>query len=128
MNQTSHFKSCPGCNSLNSPQAGFCQSCGRQFSGSAPPVNTHQLASQPSRGIPVMVAIIVASLCIGGWFGNILNGQVIKGLAILLATIVLGVITGGLALIVIYPTSIIDAVMGTHKLGEGKILGTWEFF
>ncbi|MGO8748919.1 MAG: hypothetical protein ACLQNE_23385 [Thermoguttaceae bacterium] len=67
------------------------------------------------------------SLVIVG-LGQMLLGQTIKGVVMLIAAMVLGVLTVGLAIVVVWPVSAIDAYMIAKKLREGKSVGEWEFF
>lgn len=55
-------------------------------------------------------------------------GQVLKGVVILLATIVIGALTAGVGSIVIWIIAMIDASKIGKKLEAGQSVGEWEFF
>jgi len=59
---------------------------------------------------------------------QILFGQVAKGLAILGAAFVLGIITGGITFFLVAPIAIIDGFMVGNVLKAGQPVGKWEFF
>lgn len=75
---------------------------------------------------PVLMGIL-SGLCIAG-LGQVILGQKIKGLVILLGSMVLAVLTGGISIFVTWPAGGIDAYLIAKKLKEGKSVGQWEFF
>lgn len=85
------------------------------------------VGSMPVRENHVLIVVLL-SIFIGGWVGNIMNGQVTKGIVVLVANILLGVVTCGFALIITWPVSLIDAILGARKVEQGHKLGEWEMF
>ena len=75
---------------------------------------------------PVFMGIL-SGCCIAG-LGQVILGQKIKGLVILLGSMVLAVLTGGISIFVTWPAGGIDAYLIAKKLKEGKSVGQWEFF
>lgn len=73
-----------------------------------------------------VVATILSILLVG--LGQMINGQLIKGLLMLLGGIVLGAITGGVVSVVVWIISGIDAYMCANKLKQGKPIGRFSFF
>ncbi len=55
-------------------------------------------------------------------------GQVIKGVVILLGSMVLGALTAGVSILVTWPVGGIDAYLIAKKLKDGRSVGQWEFF
>ena len=60
--------------------------------------------------------------------GQIMNKQTIKGIVVLLASIVLCVVTLGLAVLVIYPVAMIDAYTNANRLNRGEVVRQWHWF
>lgn len=77
-------------------------------------------------GHTLMVALV--SIFIGGWLGNIINGQAAKGVVILFLSIIFAMVTCGASFIITYPLSLIDAILGARKVEGGYLLGPWELF
>ena len=69
---------------------------------------------------------IVSFLILG--LGQILMGQVKKGVAILLLSLFFMFSTGMLVALIVYPISVIDAYKIAKKIKAGKEVGEWEFF
>ena len=124
--------------------SGFCQSCGTQVMASAfachqcgTPVNgggrsrgsqgggDRISASNPPKD-PALMGLL-SGCCIMG-LGQMMLGQVGKGVVILLGSIVLNVLTVGVASFVVLPLAGIDAYLIAKKLREGQAVGQWEFF
>lgn len=74
------------------------------------------------------IIVVLVSIFVGGWLGNILNGQIGKGVLSLAISILLAIFTCGMSLIVTYPLVLVDAILGARKVENGQILGQWEFF
>jgi hypothetical protein len=55
-------------------------------------------------------------------------GQVIKGVVILVAGIVLSTVTSGIAGLPVWIVAMIDANNIAKKLASGRPVGQWEFF
>lgn len=60
--------------------------------------------------------------------GAIYNGQAIKGIVMMLVGMVASVLTGGLALLVLYPAMVADAALIAAKLQRGDPVREWDFF
>ena len=60
--------------------------------------------------------------------GQMYNGQVLKGIVLLVACAVLGAATAGIGAAVIWIVGIIDASNIAKKINAGKQVGPWEFF
>ena len=150
------FKICPQCQTQHPVDALACNVCGHVFrtkfhnplnqtqaffSGQAQSPHPHFAQNQPfpppapfshsphqqyNSGHPLLVFFLC--LCIGGWVGNIVNGQTLKGIAMLVLSVVFAVFTGGLGLIITYPLTFIDAMIGANKVARGHVLQEWEFF
>ncbi|MFA0782122.1 hypothetical protein, partial [Fervidibacter sacchari] len=73
-----------------------------------------------------VVAGLLSFLIVG--LGQIYNGQVAKGLVLLVSAIVLGVLTACIGWLVVAVVSIVDAVMIAKKLQQGQAVGEWEWF
>ena len=73
-----------------------------------------------------VVAGLLSFLIVG--LGQIYNGQVAKGLVLLVSAIVLGVLTACIGSLVVAVVSIVDAVMIAKKLQQGQAVGEWEWF
>ena len=72
-------------------------------------------------------AVMLSVCCLTG-LAQIYNKQVLKGVVLLVASIVLGVFSGGLAWLVTWPISIIDACLIAQKLNRGQAVKEWEWF
>ena len=75
----------------------------------------------------IAIAVILSLCCITG-FGQIYNKQAMKGIAILLASILFGVFSGGISFLITWPLSVIDAYLIATKLNRGQAVGEWEWF
>lgn len=60
--------------------------------------------------------------------GQIVMGQVKKGAALLIGSMILGFFTAGISAAITIPLSTIDAYLIAKKIKEGKIVDEWEFF
>lgn len=70
---------------------------------------------------------LLSGLCIAG-LGQMVMGQVTKGVVFLLGAMTLGVITFGASIIVTWPAMGIDAYMVAKKLQRGEPVTEWECF
>lgn len=122
--QAPHF--CEQCGAQLGPTARYCAACGSPSGpeGSLPVDPTGVGPNQKPIG-PWPAAI--CSLLIAG-LGQMLLGQAAKGVLILLLAIVIGALTAGLAIVVIWPAAAIDAYCIAKKLRAGATVHTWEFF
>ncbi|MHB8637689.1 MAG: hypothetical protein ACYC96_14575 [Fimbriimonadaceae bacterium] len=80
------------------------------------------------------ILVVVLSIFIGGWLGSILNGQVMKGIAILVAAFacfMLGIITFGLGLPLLglfHIAAAVDAIIIANRKTKGEQFAEWDFF
>lgn len=118
---------CPTCGAQTNPSQAICLQCGTGlqgsqgfggFSGSGKMI-------QPS-GKSASTAVLLSCLLNGA--GQMYLGQTMKGVAILVGSIVLGVLTGGIATLPILIINLIDASKIGKKLESGQSVGEWEFF
>ncbi len=72
------------------------------------------------------IAALLSFLVTG--VGQMYNGQVTKGIVLLLGQIALTVATSGAAFPVLWIISIVDAALIANKLKQGQAVGEWEFF
>ena len=123
---------CPKCGVRQYKIKNFCYSCGK-------PVNEIQeictsCGVNVKKGKSVVTgdgmhpAIPAALSFFLTGLGQILNGQVAKGITCLVGSMALGFITLGLSAIVTTPLVIVDAYLIAKKRKEGKQVGEWEFF
>lgn len=146
------FKQCPQCAATNPVAAQLCWSCETPFVMSPPPSNPPvQNASayshppnayinppapsyakgmiQVPAGSHSVVLVAVLSILFGGWVGMLINRQVVKGLVYgLLISGLLTLVTCGLAAIIVYPLTIVDAIMVANRLNRGEAVKEWQFF
>lgn len=117
---------CPDCGKDVSRRAPTCPNCGTVImAGRASGATKEICASNPPKD-PLTMALLSAC-CIAG-LGQILLGQVTKGVAMLLGSIVLAVATAGISALITWPLMGIDAYMVASRLKEGCVLGEWDFF
>ena len=74
----------------------------------------------------VAAAVILALLFNGA--GQMMNKQVTKGIVLLLSAIVLGVVTLGVAWLVITTLALVDAICIANRLNRGEPVGPWQWF
>jgi len=78
-------------------------------------------------GHSVFVAAILSLCCILG-FGQFYNGQMIKGVVLILVSIVAAVITAGFSILLTLPVSILDAILIAQRLNRGETVRDWQWF
>lgn len=120
---------CPNCKTENEDGSKFCINCSSGLSSSdsgrvGSAVSTTSSAIAPAQA-KNPIASLLLSLLLAGGAGQIYNGQVIKGIAIIAGYFLLSwtclvplalSVYGGL-----------DAYAQAFKINEGKTLGDWEF-
>jgi TM2 domain-containing membrane protein YozV len=122
-------KFCSKCGSQLGDEDRFCAVCGSPqngpaagaaFAGAGDAVTPDKLRVSP--GAAAVLSLLVAGL------GQMLNGQLPKGLCILAAGLVLGGSTFGFGAPVIWVLSAVDAYLCAKKLAQGQSIGAWSFF
>lgn len=114
---------CPNCRAETHPQAIVCIKCGIGLSGATAAGGKLSPTGQSME--PAIAALV--SFFIPG-IGQIILGQGIKGVVILIVGAVLCVFTFCIALLIVSPAAAIDAYLIAQKLKQGKSVGEWEFF
>ena len=98
-----------------------------------PPQHHYPAAGQPASliyppaGVSGGVAALLSLFCLAG-LGQMVLGQVGKGLTILLGSIVLAAVTGGMSALVTQILVAVDAYQIGRKLQQGRPVGKWEWF
>lgn len=128
-------KFCANCGQAVNPNQAICLGCGCALpqaqmnngmnNGINNPQNAGQKSIQPS-GKSASTAVLLSCLVTG--LGQMYLGQVLKGVAILLAGIIIGTITAGVGGLVIWIVAMVDANKIGKKLEAGQSVGEWEFF
>ena len=80
------------------------------------PAGTHSV------GTAIILALLITGL------GQIYNKQGMKGLVILLISVVLAAFTCGLSIILTHPFAFIDAIMVAQRLNRGEAIREWQCF
>lgn len=70
---------------------------------------------------------VLSGCCITG-LGQIILGQTLKGVALLVGSVVLMAATSGISLLIALPVIAIDAYLIGKKLEAGNPVEEWEFF
>ena len=103
---------------------------------SAPPLYPQPLASPSIRqpGIVQMTAgthsvgtALILALLITG-LGQVYNKQAMKGLLILLISVILAAFTCGLSILLTHPFAFIDAILIAQRLNRGEAISEWQCF
>ncbi|MBR1966342.1 MAG: hypothetical protein IKA22_07010 [Lentisphaeria bacterium] len=95
-------------------------------------MNQNQFQQQPQQQQNVVnpkspfLAELLSCLIVG--VGQMYNGQVAKGVVLLIATAIIGSATLGIGYFVLWLIAIIDAGKIARKINAGKVVGDWEFF
>jgi len=85
-----------------------------------------------------VILVAIVSILIGGWLGSMLNGQVMKGVAILVAAFVcffmgfvLVAFTLGLSMLLplgLHVVAVVDAIIISNRKSKGETFADWDFF
>ena len=97
----------------------YCVDCGVSL-------KKNMISSGSSSTLEPWIAGLLSFLLTG--LGQMLIGQVKKGIVILIVSFFLGFVTFGLSAFIVIPLAIIDAYLIAKKVKEGKRVGEWEFF
>lgn len=122
-------KFCAKCGQAVNADQAICLGCGCALTQMGNGMNNFQNAGQKTIhacGKSASTAVLLTCLITG--LGQMYLGQVLKGVVILLATIVIGALTAGVGSIVILIIAMIDASKIGKKLEAGQSVGEWEFF
>lgn len=84
-------------------------------------------ASISKSGIEPLVAVVLSGCFIPG-LGQMLLGQVPKGLLVFVISVILALVTGGATILLTWPLAAIDAFRIAKKIRAGHTVGTWEWF
>jgi hypothetical protein len=82
----------------------------------------------PAGTHPVWLVALLSFL-FGGWAGMLVNRQYVK--AIIYGLLICGLVsfvTCGFATVILYPLTIIDAILVAIKLNKGQAIKEWEYF
>lgn len=123
---------CPACKANfyitdPSPERVYCPKCGRLIYRQATQVVISGKAERKIHGRKNPALAGILSFLIVG-LGQIYNGQVAKGLALMGAVIALGVLTLCVGSLVVWVVAIVDAIKIAQKLEQGQSVGEWEWF
>ena len=111
-------KFCANCGQAVNANQAICLSCGCALTQ----MNNVQNAGQKSASTAVLLTCLIVGL------GQIYLGQVLKGVAILVAAFIIAILTAGLGAIVIWIIAMFDAYKIGKKVEAGQSVGEWEFF
>ncbi|WP_188207466.1 zinc ribbon domain-containing protein [Alkalibacillus aidingensis] len=109
----------------------FCSRCGAKVKQSS--TYNHDQHQQtvvdqnpPREKKSVALAVILSLIIVG--VGQIYLGQVLKGLVLLISSLLIGFVTVGLGAFVLWILVAIDAYKIANKINEGRTVDEWEFF
>lgn len=127
---TNGAKFCRSCGAETNPAAVVCVKCGVSTKGVVAKAGGGSSGGmvQPSDPPKDPVLMGILSGCVIAGLGQIILGQVTKGVVILLGSMVLAALTAGLSIFVTWPAGGIDAYRIAKKLKDGRSVGQWEFF
>ena len=118
---------CQNCGQENrNPNAIICVGCGASLGAPSQGAGSNVIYPSNPPKDPVLMGLL-SGCCIAG-LGQMILGQVIKGVVILVCGIVFGIITGGFGAPIVWIVAGVDSYMVANKLKAGKPVGQWEFF
>lgn len=125
-----HAEICPKCGVRAHRVNNYCHNCGvqvneRQEMCVSCGASLKKLASNDKAMEPWLAALL-SFLIVG--LGQMLIGQVKKGVVFLIGSVVLAFVTFGLSVFITSVLAIVDAYLIAKKKKEGKEVGEWEFF
>ncbi len=126
---------CNQCGNQIEAQSPNCTYCGAQNRNIPPMTNYSNVPntsdkklvypSSPAKN-PLLMAFL-SGCCITG-LGQIILGQTVKGIVMLIVSAIFIFATAGFGALITVPLIGIDAYMIAKKLQEGKSVEEWEFF
>ena len=126
-------KRCPLCGEMIAEIAIKCRFCNSMLvpvhtgQGNLPSASGLKLIypSRPPKD-PVLMALL-SGCCIAG-LGQMVLGQAVKGVVVLIGAMALGALTAGLSVFVTWPLMGVDAYLVAKKLRSGQPVTEWESF
>lgn len=115
---------CSNCGAKADSNAVVCIKCGAQLVERSNP--NHKRVATTGNTLEPSIAVLLSLLLVG--LPQIIMGQAIKGVIMIVVALILGAATGCIACLVMWPISAIDAYMIASKLQRGESVGEWEFF
>lgn len=123
---------CPSCGVRQHITKNFCNSCGLSVNDNQAmctncgtmlkETNKTQVVDSTSPAIMGFLSFLIYGL------GQIVMGQVSKGIVMLIIFYALTLFTFGLASLILTPLCMVDAILIARKKQQGKQIGKWEFF
>lgn len=115
---------CSNCGAMANSNAVVCIKCGAQLAriSSANTGRIQPTANTLDPGIAALLSFLLVGL------PQMLMGQKIKGVVMIIVALILAALTGCIACLVTYPVGAVDAYMIASKLKRGQSVGEWEFF
>lgn len=136
MNQTGQALACPYCGGhftmpniapqsvpIAQPSAGQ----GSPFAPASVSTTGRRPFTTANNSHSVLIAVLLNFCCIFG-FGQIYNGQAIKGVVLILISMVCAVLTSGVSILVTFPVGLIDAGMIASRIKRGERVSDWQWF
>lgn len=123
---------CPKCGVRPFRVKNYCYNCGEKVRNQNQEICTSCGVSLHNNSIssadakePWLIALL--SFFITG-LGQIVAGQIKKGIAMLIVSVVLGAFSGGFSALFTIPISTIDGYLIAKKIKSGQQVEEWEFF
>ncbi len=131
--ESHQMRSCPFCAEQIAVSAIKCKHCGSMLipiqqgnNRGFEAASSGLIHPSNSPKDPLLMALL-SGCCIAG-LGQIALGQTMKGVMILVASMLLGAVTAGTSILVTWPVGGLDAYLIARKLKDGNSVGLWECF